>query len=75
VHVEAFVVDRAEGIWWRRCGPEVDGTSSGLRKLWWTGARLLVVVTRLGTHWSGPAMEWHPQQRKQTALAASVLGG
>jgi hypothetical protein len=66
VHVEALVVARAEGIWRRRHGPEVDGASSGLGKLRWTGSQLLVVVTGLGARRSGPMMERRPQQRKRT---------
>jgi hypothetical protein len=65
VHVEALVVARVEGIWRRRHGPEVDGASSGLGKLRWTGAQLLVVVIGLGARRSGPTMERRPQQRKR----------
>jgi hypothetical protein len=75
VHVEVLVVAQAVGIWRQRRGPEDDGTSSGLGKLRWIGAQLLVVVTGPGAHRSGPAMERRPQQRKRTVSAASVLGG
>jgi hypothetical protein len=75
VHGEALMTARVEGIWRRRCGPEVDGASSGLENVRWTGAQLLVVVTGPGSHWSGPATERHPQQRKRMASATSILGG
>jgi hypothetical protein len=39
VHVEVLTAARAEGIWWRRCGPEVDGTGSWFGKLRGTSAQ------------------------------------
>jgi hypothetical protein len=75
VHVEVLTAARAEGILRWRCGPEVDGASSRLKKLWWTDAQLLVVVTGPGAHWSGPATKRRSQQRKQMASTALVLGG
>jgi hypothetical protein len=74
VHVEALVVAQTERIWRWRPGMEVDGASSGLGKLRWTGAQLLVVVTGPGAHQSGPAMERHPQQRKRMAAWWGSIG-
>jgi hypothetical protein len=60
VHVEALAAAWAEGIWQWRHELEVDGAGSVLRKLRWTGAQLLAVVTRPGARRSGLATEWHP---------------
>jgi hypothetical protein len=70
----ALMATLAEGIWRQRHGPEVDGASSRFGKHHWTGAQLLAVVDGPGAGQSGLAMGRHPQQRKQTASATSVLG-
>jgi hypothetical protein len=61
VHVEALTVARAEGIWWRRHEPEVDGGGLGFGKLRGTDAQLMVVVAGPGARWSGLATERCPQ--------------
>jgi hypothetical protein len=79
MHMEVLTVARAEGIWWWRHGPEVDGVGSGFEKLRRTGAQRLVVVAGPGARWSGLAMERCPQWRKQTVAASAhsrvLLGG
>jgi hypothetical protein len=52
-------VAREEGIWRWRHGSDVDGSSSRLGKLRWTGAQLLVVVT-------GPALARVGRRRRGT---------